>query len=174
LSADAPNVVDPPIASDAAAGVTATLATAVSAGVGVTLIDDVPEMPAVVAVIEALPAATAVATPAAVTETTDVAELDQVNVWPTTSFPAEFSAVARSVRFAPTAIDADGGSIATSTTRVSVTTLVATESSPPQATTNERKSNRARRAFSTLTRAGYESIAIATVVAPEERREWTI
>jgi hypothetical protein len=78
LRAEAPNVVVAPMGSDALAGMIVTLATTVSPA-GVTLIAAVPDTPLVVAVIVALPAATAVATPVAVTETMFVAELDHVN-----------------------------------------------------------------------------------------------
>jgi len=160
LSAEAPNVVVAPIGSDTLLGVIVTLATTVSAAGGVTLIEAAPEMPLVVAVIVALPAATAVATPAAVTETMFVAELDHVNVWPTTSTPAAFSAVARSVRLAPTAMEADGGSIATCVTRLSGTTLVRTGSSLPQAAATKTARMSAKREFSTRARAVRKGIGM--------------
>lgn len=145
FDAVAPNVTVEPVETVAVLGVTLTLATTVSAAGGVAVIDALPAIPLVVAVIVALPAATPVATPPAVTDTMAGADEDQVNVWPTTSVPDAFSAVARIVRFAPTAMEAEGGSIETAVTRLSLTTLFETPSSPPHAARSDRPANCAKR-----------------------------
>jgi hypothetical protein len=70
---------------DAEGGATVTV---VTTGVGaVTVIEDVPDLPELVAVIVAEPAATPDTTPPELTVAAAALFVDQVTVWPVMTFP---------------------------------------------------------------------------------------
>ena len=95
----------PPTTTLAEAGVTLTLAT----GTGVTVIVAVPVIPSTVAVIVALPAATAVTTPAALTVATAGVPLLHVTARPVSAFPAASRAPATRDCVPPTTTLAEAG-----------------------------------------------------------------
>jgi hypothetical protein len=84
----------------ALAGVTVTVATGTGAG-AVTVTSVVPDMPSLVAVIVAVPAASAVTRPLALTVATPLLELDQVIVRPLSVVPEASLVTATSCRVRP-------------------------------------------------------------------------
>ena len=76
----------------------------VAAGGAVTVIEAVPDCPSLVAVIVALPGATAVTTPDEETVATELALLDQVTGRPVSTFPFASCVVALSVTVCPATI----------------------------------------------------------------------
>src|SRR6185503_12595033 len=109
----------PPTTRPAVAGTTVTVAT----GTAVTVIDDVANLPSLVAVIVADPAATAVTRPLAETVATAGALLDQVTTRPLNTLPAESLVVALSCAVAPTRTLADAGDTVTVATGITVTVI---------------------------------------------------
>ncbi len=103
------------------AGVRATEAT----GTFVTVIEEVPLCPSLVAVIIADPAATAVARPLAFTVATEAFELAQVTIRPDRAFPLPSFGVAVSCAVWPTWIPAEAGVTATEATGTVVTAIAA-------------------------------------------------
>jgi len=91
-----------PTAIDAEAGDTVTVVTTgAGGGEAVTVMEDVPDFPAQVAVIVAEPAATPVTTPAALTVAAAALFVDHVTVCPLITFPCSSLTVATSVVVAP-------------------------------------------------------------------------
>ena len=78
-----------------------------------TVIVEEPLLPDDVAVIVAVPAATPVTMPAALTVAVAELLVDQVTVWPVITFPCASFTVAESATVAPTFIDAVGGATVT-------------------------------------------------------------
>jgi hypothetical protein len=108
-----------PTAIDAVAGATVTVVTTGGGGgTVVTVTLDVPDFPAVVAVIVAEPAAIPATMPLALTAAALPSLLDQVTAWPSMTFPCASFTVAESEPVVPTTIDAvDGATVTVVTTR---------------------------------------------------------
>src|SRR5690242_5238353 len=83
---------------------------------GVTVMADVPDFPPLDAVMVAVPWATPVSRPAAVTEATEALLLVQVTVRPVSTLPAESLRVAVNCRVAPTSWLTDAGATVTEAT----------------------------------------------------------
>src|SRR5437016_683661 len=94
-----------PACTDAEEGVTSTVAT----GTFVTLIDEVPLFPSLVAVIVAEPGVTPETRPLLLTVATAVLELDHVTVRPESAFPPASLGVAVSCTVWPACTEAEGG-----------------------------------------------------------------
>src|SRR5215831_9292470 len=119
-------IVDP-TATDALAGLTVTVATGGGAD-AVTVIDAVPLLPSLVAVIVAVPAATPVTSPPLLTVAVPVAPLDQVMLRPVRTLPFASLVVAASWTVFPTATEALAGltvTVATGGGAEAVTVIVA-------------------------------------------------
>ena len=110
-----------PTCTPADAGVTATEAT----GTAVTVMDDVPLCPSLVAVMVADPVAIAVTNPLPLTRAIVVSLLDHVTARPDKGVPLASLGVAVSCAVCPTDTVADGGLTLTAETGGSVTTTVA-------------------------------------------------
>src|SRR5207244_3238244 len=106
-----------PACTDAEAGVTSTVAT----GTFVTLIDEVPLFPSLVAVIVADPGVTPETRPLLLTVATVVLELDHVTVRPESGFPPASLGVPVSCTVWPACTDAEGGVTSTVATGTFVT-----------------------------------------------------
>ena len=109
----------PPTTTLAVAGATVTVAT----GTTVTVIDELPDFPSLVAVIVAAPAPTAVTTPLAETVATAGVLLDQVTTRPVNTLPEESLVVALSGTVPPATTLADAGVTVTVATGTTVTVI---------------------------------------------------
>ena len=109
----------PPVATLAVAGETVTDAT----GTGVTVMDDVPLCPSLVAVIVAEPATLVVTRPAPETVATVVLFDDHVTVRPVRMFPLASLSVAVSCTVWPACTLADGGVTVTEATGAPATVM---------------------------------------------------
>src|SRR5438128_1865202 len=109
-----------PACTDAEGGVTSTVAT----GTFVTVIDEVPLFPSLVAVIVAEPGVTPETRPLLLTAATDVLELDHVTVRPESGFPPASLGEAVSCTVWPACTDAEGGVTSTDATGTGVTVIV--------------------------------------------------
>src|SRR5438128_5526917 len=101
-----------PACTETEGGVTSTVAT----GTFVTLIDEVPLFPSLVAVIVAEPGVTPDTSPLLLTVATAVVELDHVTVRPESGFPPASLGVAVSCTVWPACTDAEGGVTSTDAT----------------------------------------------------------
>src|SRR5205814_5068152 len=108
-----------PACTDAEGGVTSTVAT----GTFVTVTDEVPLFPSLVAVIVADPGVTPETRPLLLTVATDVLELDHVTVRPESGFPPASFGVAVSCTVWPACTDAEGGVTSTVATGTFVTLI---------------------------------------------------
>jgi hypothetical protein len=99
-------------------------------GTSVTVTEAVPDLPSLVAVIVALPAATPVTTPADETEATVASLVDQAITRPESAFPVASFGVAESVSVCPTVMLADAGATTTDATGVGFTITVAVPDLP--------------------------------------------
>src|SRR5207253_9493384 len=106
-----------PACTDAEGGVTSTVAT----GTFVTVTDEVPLFPSLVAVIVADPGVTPETSPLLLTAATDVLELDHVTVRPESGAPFASFGVAVSCSVWPACTDAEGGVTSTVATGTFVT-----------------------------------------------------
>src|SRR5438132_1245170 len=106
-----------PACTEAEGGVTSTVAT----GTFVTVIDEVPLLPSLVAVIVADPGVTPETTPLLLTVATAVLELDHVTVRPESGAPLASFGVAVSCTVCPACTDAEGGVTSTVATGTFVT-----------------------------------------------------
>src|SRR5438552_1604766 len=106
-----------PACTDAEGGVTSTVAT----GTFVTLIDEVPLFPSLVAVIVAEPGVTPDTSPLLLTVATAGVELDHVTVRPESGFPPASLGVAVSCTVWPACTEAEGGVTSTVATGTFVT-----------------------------------------------------
>src|SRR5947208_14482040 len=106
-----------PACTEAEGGVTSTVAT----GTFVTLIDEVPLFPSLVAVIVADPGVTPETSPLLLTAATAVLELDHVTVRPESGAPLASFGVAMSCTVWPACTDAEGGVTSTLATGTFVT-----------------------------------------------------
>src|SRR2546427_2645739 len=111
----------------AEAGVRATEAT----GTFVTVIEEVPLCPSLVAVIIADPAAIAVTSPLPLTDATDGFELDQLTARPVRTPAAESFVVAENWTACPTCALAEAGLTVTDATGTGVTVTTAVSELPP-------------------------------------------
>src|SRR5213083_1572021 len=109
-----------PACPDAEGGVTSTVAT----GTFVTVTDDVPLFPSLVAVIVAEPGVTPETSPLLLTVATAVLELDHVTVRPESGAPFASFGVAVSGTVWPACTDAEGGVTSTVATGTGVTVIV--------------------------------------------------
>src|SRR5207247_2509343 len=107
-----------PACTEAEGGVTSTVAT----GTFVTVIDEVPLFPSLVAVIVAVPGVTPDTRPLLLTVATDVLELDHLTVRPQSGSPPASFGVAVSCTVCPACTDAEGG-VTPTAARAPVTTL---------------------------------------------------
>src|SRR6059058_824591 len=108
-----------PACTDAEGGVTSTVAT----GTFVTLIDEVPLFPSLVAVIVAEPGVTPETRPPLLTVATAVLELDHVTVRPESGAPLASFGVAVSCTVWPACTEAEGGVTSTVATGTFVTLI---------------------------------------------------
>src|SRR5213083_1704990 len=108
-----------PACTDAEGGVTSTVAT----GTFVTVTDEVPLFPSLVAVIVADPGVTPETSPLLLTAATAVLELDHVTVRPESGFPPASFGVAVSCTVWPACTDAEGGVTSTVATGTFVTVI---------------------------------------------------
>src|SRR5438552_2153678 len=108
-----------PACTDAEGGVTSTVAT----GTFVTVTDEVPLLPSLVAVIVAVPGVTPDTSPLLLTVATAVLELDHVTVRPESGFPPASLGVAVSCTVWPACTDAEGGVTSTVATGTFVTLI---------------------------------------------------
>src|SRR6059058_1958114 len=108
-----------PACTDAEGGVTSTVAT----GTFVTLIDEVPLFPSLVAVIVSEPGVTPETRPPLLTVATDVLELDHVTVRPKSGFPPASLGVPVSCTVWPACTEAEGGVTSTVATGTFVTLI---------------------------------------------------
>src|SRR2546430_7448158 len=106
--------------TDAEGGVTSTVAT----GTFVTVTDEVPLFPSLVAVIVAEPGVTPETRPPLLTVATAVLELDHVTVRPESGAPLASFGVAVSCTVWPACTDAEGGVTSTDATRTGGTGIV--------------------------------------------------
>src|SRR5439155_1366156 len=109
-----------PGCTEAVAGVTSTNAT----GTGVTLIEEVPLFPSLVAVTVAEPGVTPDTSPLMLTAATAVLELDHVTVRPESGAPFASFGVPVSCTVCPACTDAEGGVTSTVATGTFVTVTV--------------------------------------------------
>src|SRR5439155_7616485 len=109
-----------PACTDAEGGVTSTVAT----GTFVTVTDEVPLFPSLVAVIVADPGVTPETSPLLLTAATDVLELDHVTVRPERGAPLASFGVAVSCTVCPACTEAVGGVTSTDATGTGVTVIV--------------------------------------------------
>src|SRR5438552_6627287 len=105
--------------ADAEGGVTSTVAT----GTFVTVTDEVPLLPSLVAVIVAVPGVTPDTSPLLLTVATDVLELDHVTIRPESGFPPASLGVPVSCTVWPACTDAEGGVTSTVATGTFVTVI---------------------------------------------------
>src|SRR5438445_5485510 len=110
-----------PACTEAEGGVTSTDAT----GTFVTLIDEVPLFPSLVAVIVADPGVTPETSPLLLTAATAVLELDHVTVRPESGAPSASFGVAVSCTVWPACTDAEGGVTSTLATATGVQAIAA-------------------------------------------------
>src|SRR5436309_280396 len=108
-----------PACTDAEGGVTSTVAT----GTFVTLIDEVPFLPSLVAVIVAEPGVTPDTSPLLLTVAAAVLELDHVTVRPESGVPPASLGVPVSCTVWPACTDAEGGVTSTDATGTGVTVI---------------------------------------------------
>src|SRR5438132_1134515 len=109
-----------PACTDAEGGVTSTVAT----GTFVTVTDEVPLLPSLVAVIVAVPGVTPDTSPLLLTVATAGLELDHVTVRPESGFPPASLGVPVSCTVWPACTDAEGGVTSTDATGTGVTVIV--------------------------------------------------
>src|SRR5439155_771427 len=109
-----------PACTDAEGGITSTVAT----GAFVTVIDEVPLFPSLVAVIVAGPGVTPETRPPLLTVAPDVLELDHVTVRPESGFPPASLGVAVSCTVWPACTEAVAGVTSTDATGTGVTVIV--------------------------------------------------
>src|SRR5438046_773582 len=109
-----------PACTEAEGGVTSTVAT----GTFVTVTDEVPLLPSLVAVIVAVPGVTPDTSPLLLTVATVVLELDHVTVRPESGFPPASFGVPVSCTVWPACTDAEGGVTSTVATGTFVTVTV--------------------------------------------------
>src|SRR5205823_1194426 len=109
-----------PACTDAEGGVTSTVAT----GTFVTVTDEVPLFPSLVAVIVAVPGVTPDTSPLLLTVATVVLELDHVTVRPESGFPPASLGVPVSCTVWPACTEAVAGVTSTDATGTGVTVIV--------------------------------------------------
>jgi len=116
------SLVDPLVLRDEGQ-VVRGFAVTVATGTAVTVIDELPDFPSLVAVIVAAPAPTAVTTPLAETVATAGVLLDQVTTRPVNTLPEESLVVALSGTVPPATTLADAGVTVTVATGTTVTVI---------------------------------------------------